>query len=70
MLTNSDKAWVAGLIAWLGQYAATRFGFGWLVTPEMLALVTGAATYWVPNLQRPTAPMSGPKSGPMSGSGA
>jgi hypothetical protein len=49
MFTIADKAWVAGLAAWLGQTIAAKLGWGAFLTPELLALVAGAATYWVPN---------------------
>jgi hypothetical protein len=48
MLTTSDKAWIGGLIAWGGQYLSTRFNWSF-ITPELIALLTGAAVYWVPN---------------------
>lgn len=56
MLTTADKAWVAGLLAWIGQLLATKLGWGTFLSPELLALITGAITYWVPNKPAPPAP--------------
>jgi hypothetical protein len=50
MFTQSDKAWVAGLVAWAGQYLSTKFGLSF-ITPELVAAVVGVLTYWVPNKQ-------------------
>lgn len=49
MLTHSDKAWVSGLVAFLGHFAFTQLGWAF-ITPELIGLVAGVATYWVPNL--------------------
>ena len=48
MLTSMDKAWVGGLVAFVGQLLSTKFGLTF-ITPELVALVTGVIVYWVPN---------------------
>jgi hypothetical protein len=48
MITTMDKAWTAGFVTFIGQYLSTRSGWGWL-TPELVAMVAGIATYWMPN---------------------
>jgi len=53
MFTSADKAWVAGAVAWLGQTLAVKFGLGGIITPELVALVAGAATWWVRNKATP-----------------
>ncbi|HWE19153.1 MAG TPA: hypothetical protein VG758_18535 [Hyphomicrobiaceae bacterium] len=50
MLTSMDKAWVGGLVAWLGHLLSAKLGFNF-VTPELIALVTGVVVYWIPNKQ-------------------
>jgi hypothetical protein len=49
MFTQSDKAWVGGIVTLVGQYLAQRFSLGSFLTPELLAVIAGAAVYWVPN---------------------
>jgi hypothetical protein len=48
MLTASDKAWVAGLVTYVGHLLATKAGLSF-VTPELVAILAGAATWWMPN---------------------
>lgn len=60
MFSTSDKAWVGGLIAWGSHYLSTRFGLSF-VTPELVALLTGVAVYWVPNLAPNHAPATAEK---------
>ena len=55
MLTTSDKAWVAAAVAYLGQLASSTFGWPQL-SPELIALITGAAVWWMPNLLPKAAP--------------
>jgi len=55
MLTSMDKAWVGGLVAFVGQLLSTKFGLGF-ITPELVALITGVIVYWVPNKAPSPAP--------------
>jgi hypothetical protein len=48
MLTTMDKAWVGGVVAFIGQFLQAKMGWAF-ITPELVALVTGALVYWVPN---------------------
>jgi hypothetical protein len=48
MLTTMDKAWVGGVVAFVGQMLSAKLGWAF-ITPELVALVTGALVYWVPN---------------------
>jgi hypothetical protein len=57
MLSTADKAWAAGLVTFVGQYLSSRFGWTF-ITPELLALLAGVVTYWVPNLPGQPVPPS------------
>lgn len=48
MLTQMDKSWVAGLVAFLGHFLTSKLGWGF-ITPELVGLIAGVVTYWVPN---------------------
>jgi len=56
MLSHFDKAWVAGVVAFLCQYVAFHFwnvtvsaGTQALIVTVVSGLITAAATYLVPN---------------------
>lgn len=49
MLSQSDKAWVGALVAYLGQLASSYLGWPG-ISPEMIAFITGAAVWWMPNI--------------------
>jgi hypothetical protein len=53
MFTQSDKAWAGGIVTLVGQYLGQRFGLGSFLTPELLAVIAGAAIYWIPNKTTP-----------------
>jgi hypothetical protein len=56
VLTTMDKSWVSGLVAFAGHYLSTKMGWSW-ITPELVGLVAGVATYWVPNaVMKPVQP--------------
>lgn len=56
MFTAADKAWVAAVVTWVGHLLATKLGLAAFISPELLAVVTGAVTYWMPNRAAPVAP--------------
>jgi hypothetical protein len=59
MLTTMDKAWVGGVVAFIGQVLHAKLGWAF-ITPELVALVTGALVYWVPNKAAATEPPKPP----------
>lgn len=48
MLTGMDKAWLGGVVAFVGNYLQAKLGLPF-VTPELIALITGTAVYWTRN---------------------
>lgn len=44
----SNKAWLGAIIAYLGQLAVSYLGWP-MLSPELIAIITGAAVWWIPN---------------------